>query len=219
MSDVRADVRSYYEEEARLGLRRLLKGRRVELRNEFLLLLEREGHRSVLDLGAGPGHDGQGFVEAGIRFIGVDIAHGNCLLAAEADITVVQGSIAAPPFRPQSFDAGWSMSTLMHVPEDQAVEALADMTTPLREGAPFVVGLWGGERRDVIDGSKIEGRQRLFSLRPLTRNRELLEACGSVEHTLTWNVGPDDWEYQVFRIRIRGRRAAGHDSGEEWPAR
>lgn len=204
MSDVRAELRSYYEEEARLGLRRPLRGRRVELREEFLVLLEREGRRSVLDLGAGPGRDGQAFVEAGLFFIGVDLAHGNCVLAAEADITVVQGSIAAPPFRPKSFDAGWSMSTLMHVPEDQIVEALAAVMIPLRAGAPFVVGLWGGERRDVIDGSKIEGQRRLFSLRSLARNRELLQACGSVEQALRWNVGPDGWAYQVFRVRAGG---------------
>ncbi len=206
MSDVRADLRSYYEEEARLGLRLGCppRGRRAEFGQEFLALLEREGRHSVLDLGAGPARDGQAFVDAGHHYVGLDLAHGNATLAARAGMTVVHGSIAAPPLRPQSFDAGWSMSTLMHIPEDEVTLTLAAMVTPLRPGSPLAVGLWGGDLGEVNDSS-IDGQRRHFSLRPFAHNQALLATCGSIEQASLWDIGPDDWEYHIFLVRPGGQ--------------
>lgn len=157
----------------------------------------------MLDFGAGPGRDGEGFLAADRRFVGVDLAHGNCVIAAETGVTVVQGSVAAPPFRAGSFDAGWSMSTLMHLPEAEVPAALDAMTTPLRPGAPLLIGLWGGDQPDVIDESGIDGQRRLFNLRSFDRNRELVEACGPVEQASQWDVIEQGWHYQVFQLRVR----------------
>ncbi len=205
MGYVQADLRSYYEEEARLGLRlgRPPKGQRAEFCREFLTLLQREKRQSVLDFGAGPARDGRAFVDAGHLYIGVDLAHGNAILAAEAGMTVIQGSMAAPPLRPRSFDAGWSMSTLMHIPEDESAATLAAMVTALCPGAPLAVGLWGGELGDVNESS-VDGHQRLFSLRPFIRNQELLAVCGSIEQAAVWDIGLDGWEYHTFTVRVRG---------------
>jgi len=199
---VESDLRSYYEREAELGTRTELRGRRIELRDEFIVLLREERCRSLLDLGSGPGLDGAVFVEAGLRYAGLDLAQGNGVLAAGAGLSVVQGSIARPPFRPAAFDAGWSMSTFMHVPADEAATVAAGMVGPLRPGAPLLVGLWGGTPRDEIDDTKIEGERRLFSLRSVEHNRQLLAAGGATEHRSTWEVGPDGWEYQVFLVRV-----------------
>lgn len=197
----RADLRSYYEREAEIQGRPEIRGFRIELRDQFIGLLRSEQRRSVLDLGSGPGLDGRAFVEAGVRYVGLDLAHGNGVLAARTGLSVVHGSIAAPPFRPHSFDAGWSMSTFMHVPADEAAVAATAMCGPVRPGGPLLVGVWGGTRRDEIDDSKIEGERRLYSLRPVDHNRRLLEAGGTVEHRWTSDAGPDGWEYQVFLIR------------------
>lgn len=116
MDSVQQSLRAYYEEEARLRLRKPVTGRRVELRDEFLTLLRAEGRRSVVDFGAGPGRDGEALVIEGLDYVGLDLANANGVLAAERGITVVQGSVDAPPIRAESFDAGWSMSTLMHIP-------------------------------------------------------------------------------------------------------
>jgi SAM-dependent methyltransferase len=198
---VQADLRSYYEHEAQLGTRTEVRGMRVALRDEFVELLRTEHCRSVVDLGSGPGLDGVTFAEAGLRYVGIDLAHGNGVLAAHAGLSVVQGSIARPPLRPGSFDAGWSMSTFMHVPAEEAAAVAAGMVAPVRAGGPLLVGLWGGTPRDEIDDTMIIGERRLFSLRSVDHNRQLLGAGGDVQHRSTFDVGPDDWEYQVFLIR------------------
>ena len=202
MADVLADLRSYYEAEAEQGLRRELTGRRVELRDEFITLLREERRRSVVDFGAGPGGDVAGFDAAGMQALGLDLSHGNGVLAAANGLAVLQASLAAPPLRPASFQAGWSMSTLMHVPESDVPAALGAMAAVLEPGAPLFVGQWGGQLGDQIDTDKIEGQRRLFSLRSFERNCLLLSGVGQVATSELWPVGPPGWEYHLTLVRI-----------------
>jgi SAM-dependent methyltransferase len=204
MDAAEQDLRSYYEEEARLRLREPPTGRRVELRDEFVALLHAQGRRSIIDFGAGPGRDAEAFVAAGLDVVGLDLAHANGVLAAERGACVVQASVGAPPFRPGSFDAGWCMSTLMHLRQDDVPGTLSAMTAVLRRGAPLVIGVWGGEQGDILAGTPLAGLQRLFSLRSFGVNQRLLAACGEIEHATTWDLGPDEWEYQVFQLRVGG---------------
>jgi SAM-dependent methyltransferase len=202
MDVARQNLRAYYEEEARLRLRKPVAGGRVELRDEFVTLLEAESRRSIVDFGAGPGRDGEAFIAAGFNFVGLDLAHANTVLASQRGVRVVQGSIDAPPFQQRAFDAGWSMSTLMHFRAVDVPETLSAMTAPLRQGAPLFVGVWGGDQGDIIGEFGLDGHQRLFSLRPFEVNLRLFAACGDVEHATTWDYGPDEWQYQVFKLRV-----------------
>ena len=149
-TDPVADLRRYYETEAELRRRRgpVRRGLRREVRAEFLDLLAAERRHSVLELGAGPGRDGEAFAAAGHHHVGLDLAHGNGRLAAEVGLTVVQASITAAPVRPGSFDAGWSMSTLMHLPPFDAGVALGELVGALRPGSPAVLGQWGREQEE-----------------------------------------------------------------------
>lgn len=201
MSDINSELRSYYEEEASRGLRtKPLAGPRVELRNRFIERLRREGRDRVVDFGAGPGRDCAGFLEAGIDVVGIDLAHTNGVVAAAAGLTVIHGSVLAPPFRTESFDAGWSMSTLMHLAEDDMAVAVVAMAAVLLPGAPLQVALWGGDTGDWTDET-IVGQRRRFFLRPLDLNTEILAAVGHVESTEEWDFG-DTGRYHVLSVRV-----------------
>ncbi len=198
----RHDAKAYYEEEARLGLRGQPHGRRVDPRSQFIEQLHSEERRSVIDLGAGPGGDTLELANAGLSAVGVDLAFGNAKLAAERGTTIIPAALDALPLATDSFDAGWCISVLMHIPEHQVETTLAEMVRPLRSGAPLVMGIWGGEREDAIDDYRIAGQRRLFSLRPLELNRSLLETCGEVERCESWGLSEDGQEYQVFVVRV-----------------
>lgn len=203
MSDRQAELRDYYEEEARQGLRRELRGRRSELRDAFIELLHSEQRSSVVDFGAGPGRDGEGFCAAGIQFVGLDLAHANGTLAATRDLTVLQGSVMAPPLRARSFDAGWCMSTLMHLTvaeADVAIRAMADVLTP---GAPMLIGVWGGDGQEERE-SNIDGFDRQFSLRTPEENQAIFSQAGTIDRRETWDAMTHGWHYQVFQLRVAG---------------
>jgi SAM-dependent methyltransferase len=200
------DLRSFYEAEAKLGTRGTPTGRRVDLRARYIELLASEGRRSVVDFGAGPGTDGPAFVEAGLDYVGVDLAHGNGVLARDRGLTVLQGSVITPPLRPRSFEAGWSMSTLMHLKATEFQPALTAMVALLTPGSPFLIGTWGGRDEDlvVVDESKIDGQRRDFHLRTYDENRHLFASVCPIEHEDRWDSDSGGtWEdYQIFQLRV-----------------
>lgn len=196
------ELRAFYEREAAARTRAELRTRRRDIQAAYLALLAEEGRHSVLDAGAGPGLDGAGFAAAGHRFVGIDLAKGNGLLAAERGLIVVQGSITALPIRPHAFDAGWSMSTLMHLESDDMVTAVGQIVEALRPGAPLSVGLWGLESEVATwDGADPPGPRRTFHLRSFDHNRSVLATGGTIEVAEPMEALADGWDYHLFRIR------------------
>lgn len=199
----RRQLQAFYNREAELGLRTSLSPLRNTIRQQFMEQLALERCHSVVDFGSGPGLDGRGFVAAGHRYVGLDIAHANCVAAATDNLAVMHGSVLNPPFRPGSFDAGWSMSTLMHLSVTDSVHAAKGMARSLKAGAPLMVGLWGGETETVwVDENTIQGRSRQFHQRTPASNREILAHAGTVEHETIWeSKANSDEHYQLFLIR------------------
>ena len=162
----------------------------------------------MVDIGAGPGRDGEAFRAAGFRFVGVDLAIGNARLAADQGVDVLQGSITDLPIRSATFDAGWSLSTLMHLDEVAAGRAVDELARVLRPGAPVLIGLWGREAEGLqIEDRDLPGSRRPFHHRSFDHNRELLAARADVEEASLWVAAADDADYQVFRLRTRSTAA------------
>ncbi len=203
-----AEIRSYYEAEADQASRRPRAGVRADLIGDFTELLVAEGRWSVVDFGAGPGHDLAVFAAAGLHAIGIDLAVGNARLAADSGTTIVPGSILWPPLRPGSMAAGWSTSVLMHLDADDAARAVDAMAAIVEPGAPILVGTWGRmDDRTVHEvDANIVGERRSFHARSLAENLALLSAAGHVEQTQTWDGwNPEGrWRYQVFVVRTLG---------------
>lgn len=203
MSHKHADLEEYYEKEAKLRKRGKPREQRVRLQDTFIELLHAERRSSVVDFGAGPGQDGDRFEAADVHYVGLDQAHGNGVLAAERDIVTIQGSITAAPFRAAAFDAGWSMSTLMHLDEADAAVAVAQMAATLRPGAPFLLGMWGCEAEDSVRQSDgVPGATRPFHVRSFAHNQAILSEHGAVDRADRWVGASGDWDYHVLRLRV-----------------
>lgn len=196
------DVRDYYEHEAKLRRRRPVRGRRLDLRTDFVEHLAADGRGSVIDLGGGPGGDAQAFRAAGHDAVGIDLAIGNAALAAEVGLLAIHGSVTHLPIRSSSFDAGWSMSVLMHLDAPAMAASVAELTRVLRPGAPAVIGIWGRESEGlVVEPDELPGSQRPFHLRSFATNRRLVAACGPIERAERWPDAAPGEDYQVFWVR------------------
>ena len=201
MDRVRADLVRFYEHEATHRLRGRPSGWRVDWLHEFVRLLTSEVRRSVLDIGAGPASDAVPFLDAGIDYTGVDLATANAALAAEAGARVIPASMFDLPFRDGTFDACWSMSTLMHAPTDQVDAAMRSICRNLVAGSPVMIGQWGGTVGDIDSDHAVPGLPRLFSLRTADQNRALLEVHGTIERWEVRDAGPAGWEYHTAVLR------------------
>lgn len=196
------DLAAYYEREAAARARTGRAGRREELLADFVEWLCAESSHSVLDVGAGPGRDGRPFVDAGLSYLGVDLAHGNALLAAELGLDVVQGSLFELPVRTRSVDAVWTMSTLLHVPDVRFDAAMAAIVSCVRPGGLVAVGLWGGTDREGVIETDHFDPPRFFSLRNHNRIRSMLAQHGRPELFETWDADPGPWDYQFAVLRV-----------------
>jgi SAM-dependent methyltransferase len=159
----------------------------------------------VLEIGTGPGRDAAAFVEAGCRCTGVDLSAEHARRASVVGVAAAVASVRALPFPDGRFDAAWSMSTLMHVPEVAIDGALDELRRVLAPGAVAAIGVWGGADVEGITGNDRIEPPRLFSRRTDERWAAMLGArIGPVERFTTWFDGqPGDYWYQFAVVRRR----------------
>ena len=199
-SAIEAELVRYYDQESAERADRAIDPPRVEARTGFLARVVAEGRRSLLEIGIGPGRDAAAFVAAGIATVGVDLSSEHARRARALGASVTVGSVRALPFADGAFDALWTMSTLMHVPDVAIAAALSELRRVLAPGAVGAIGVWGG--RDLEHRSDVDRYDppRFFSRRSDDRWRALLATIGEVEAFEAW-PGDDDFWYQWAVVR------------------
>jgi SAM-dependent methyltransferase len=187
------DLVTYYDNEVQERAGRELPAERVARRGAYIEQLRAEGRRSVLEVGTGPGRDGTAFAQAGLDYTGVDLAPASVAVCRALGLDVQVASALDLPFADGTFDAGWTMSTLLHVADADLDAALAEIVRVLRPAAPLAVGLWGG--RDLEEASP-----RFFRFRSDEKVRAALGLHGAIEYWETWQ-GSSELHYQFAVLR------------------
>jgi SAM-dependent methyltransferase len=203
------DLRSYYDAELPTRARRAVDPERAARRDRFMRLLAIERRRTLLEVGCGPGRDGEHFARAGLEYVGVDLAPAAVAYCRRLGLRAEQASVLELPFDDASFDAGWTMSTLLHVADDDLQAALSELARVLAPGAPLVVGLWGGAPREELHNDGTTRRPpRFFAVRSDDGLRHALSTIGSIAAFDTWpHPEPDSGlHYQLAEVRIERRR-------------
>lgn len=189
-------MRAYYDVElAERETRPLPAERRTRL-SAFVDLCRGRGAASVLEVGCGAGRDGVVISRAGLAYTGVDLSVTGAQICRRLGLRAAQASAVGLPFRDASFDAAWCMSTLMHLPGDDIVQALFELRRVIRPGGFVEVGVWGADTSRAV----VDARGRLFRHRTDQELAELLSAVGSVEAFETWDRRADTGHYQWARV-------------------
>lgn len=197
------DLIAYYTGELQSRVDRDLPGPRVARRTAYLEQLHDEGRGTVLEIGCGPGRDGAAIAVAGFTYTGVDLSPASVEACRALGLHAEVASVLELPFADATFDAGWTMSTLLHVADEDLDQALGEIARVLRPGAPLAVGLWGDvtASEHVWEDGKGYGPGRFFSIRPDDGVRSVLEQYGEVEQWATWD---DDramhYQWAVLRL-------------------
>ncbi|AKU16748.1 class I SAM-dependent methyltransferase [Luteipulveratus mongoliensis] len=202
-AQLEADLVTYYDSEAAERTVRALPPEREAARSSYADLLGRENRASVLEIGSGPGRDGVALRDTGLRYTGVDLAPESVALCRQEGLDVHVASVHELPFEDDAFEAGWTMSTLLHVPDTDLDSALGEIVRVLRPGAPLAVGVWGAaqSREETWDEGTGFG-PRFFSLRSDADLREQLASYGEIEEFRTW-PGHGGLHYQWAVLRCR----------------
>ncbi|GAB3588928.1 hypothetical protein GCM10027446_00040 [Angustibacter peucedani] len=165
---------------------------------EFAGHLRATGARHVLEVGCGAGRDGVLLEQSGSACTGVDLAAAAVRLCRERGLDAVLASATRLPFVDASFDAAWSMSTLMHLPGDGFALAVAELRRVVRSGGRVEIGVWGApddRERTLPDG-------RYFRHRSEATLRRDLAPLGDVVALDTWDWREDGGHYQWVRVVV-----------------
>jgi SAM-dependent methyltransferase len=197
---VESDTAAYYDAEGGLRMERPLDERRVAARTRFLATLAPSCR--VLEIGSGPGRDAISFVAAGHRYTAVDLSFGHAQRCHSTGAPAAQASVRQLPFATGAFDAVWTMSTLMHVPDAVIEGALGEIRRVLVRDGVLVAGVWGGT--DTVEWHERDIGRRLFSLRTDDRWRSMLAGVGTIEAFESWTDDDATDTYQYAIVRVRG---------------
>jgi SAM-dependent methyltransferase len=198
MGNHEPELKAFYDRQAPERDRRVPDPRREAARQEFIGALIAARRHTVLEIGCGTGADGLAFKAAGIRYTGIDLSEQNVRLARAKHLEAVVGSVRELPFASGTFSAGWTMSTLLHVPNQDLPDVLAETTRVLVGGAPLAVGLWSGNDEEGIVVDDDFAPYRFYSRRTDDTVRRLFGEHGLVSGFTTWDRPDLGRHYQFF---------------------
>ena len=203
MTDLETELATFYDRQAPQRAARNPPPPRIQRRDDFIALLRLEHRGSVIEIGTGTGQDATALQSSGLAVSGIDLSAEHVRHCREGGIDARQASLFDIPFEDGTFDAGWTMSTLLHVPDTRLGDALTEITRVLAPGAPLAIGLWGGPDIEQHLTHREIQLPRFFSWRSDARIRELLMPHGTLERFETWPDSDPDSElhYQYCLLR------------------
>ncbi|GAA1949493.1 hypothetical protein GCM10009798_05870 [Nocardioides panacihumi] len=202
MSDVEAVHRRFYDTELPERATRPLGDQRERQVREFAEQCLAERLPRVVEIGCGGGRDARVIADAGLDYTGVDLSPVGARVCRDLGLRACAGSAVALPFADDSFDAGWTMSTLMHLPGAGMSQALAELRRVLRPGALLEIGVWGA----AADGEWFDAHGRYFRHRTDDDLRRALGLVGDVVAFAAWDqLDESGAHYQWARVRVGGR--------------
>jgi SAM-dependent methyltransferase len=151
--DLKAEERDGYE----------IASWKVEERDWFLSLLQREQKQSLLEIGSGPGQFGRFFQDKGLDVICTDLSSEMVRLCREKGLTAYEMDFLNLYYPDRSFDAVFALNCLLHVPTSDLPRVLGTIQALLNPGGLFYMGVYGGREYEGIWPDDRYEPKRFFS--------------------------------------------------------
>jgi SAM-dependent methyltransferase len=199
MTELDEVLRRYYDTELEERVSRPLGADRERHLHDFVGRCTAEGRPRVLEVGCGAGRDGRVMADAGLEYVGVDLSVTGATICQRLGLRAAEASAIALPFATDSFDAAWSMSTLMHLRGDGMRRALVELERVVVPGGLVEIGVWGTD----VDGERTDEHGRYFRHRTGDDLQALLATVGTIVSFETWDYLDDDGaHYQWAQLRV-----------------
>lgn len=172
--ELRAGLRESYGRKARERGLSAVKPWKAEERLRFLALLQEEERRTLLELGAGPGKDGEFFRDHGLDVLCTDLSPEMVALCEGKGLAARMMDLLDLDLPPGTFDAVYALNCLLHVPDRELPAVLRGIRAALKPGGLFYLGVYGGKDHEGVWEDDPYEPKRFFSLRTDQRLREIV---------------------------------------------
>ncbi len=136
---------------------------KVTERQQFLALLQQEGKKTLLEIGAGTGTDSLFFQHNGMRVVCTDLSPAMVELCKEKGLEAHVMDFLSLDFPPASFEAMYALNCLLHVPTSDLPRVLEKLHSLLCVGGLFILGVYGGKEEEGIHESDWHQPPRFFA--------------------------------------------------------
>ena len=158
-------LREYYDRDARRRAATTHSTWKMVAREATLALIQSEGKRTLLEIGAGPGRDALFFQKNGLEVICTDLSPAMVAFCQANGLTAYVKDFASLDFATGTFDVIYAMNCLLHVPNEAMPAILANLRRMLAPGGLFYFGTYGGKNEESqFAGGPIPG-SRYFVFR------------------------------------------------------
>ncbi|NOV03015.1 class I SAM-dependent methyltransferase [Paenibacillus planticolens] len=191
-SEVKQVLKTSYDQQARLRNGETMQSWKIDELDRFIAKLNRQapaggGGKRVLDLGSGPGHQADYLREHGCDVVCIDLSDEMVAICREKGLEAFAMDFFALDLPPASFDAVWSMNTLLHVPKCSLKQVLENIERVLKPEGFFYLGLYGGYESEGIWENDSYRPQRFFAFYEDAQIQERVGEVFDIEH---FNVLP-----------------------------
>ena len=160
---LRENLRKTYNKYAQERETNRMQGWKMEERSKFLSLLQKERKQTLLEIGAGTGHDSKFFQEQGLEVVCIDLSPAMVELCRQKDLTAYVMDMADIQLPANSFDAVYSMNSLLHLTKTEFPWVLLQVDRLLRVDGVFFIGMYGGRDYEGVWENDSYDPKRFFS--------------------------------------------------------
>ena len=172
--ELRAGLRESYDRKARERNLRSVQPWKAKERLRFLAMLRSEGARNLLELGAGPGKDGEFFRDHGLYVVCTDLSPEMIELCESKGLAARVMDLSDLDFPSDTFDAVYALNCLLHLPCRELPAALRGIRTVLKPGGLFYLGVYGGKDHEGVWACDPYEPKRFFSFHTDERLEEMV---------------------------------------------
>ena len=173
---------------------------KAQERRRFLDLLRERGAASLLEVGAGPGHDSLYFQDHGLRVLCTDLSPDMVERCKAKGLDARVADFLHLGVPSASFDAVYALNCLLHVPTPDLPRVLQALSEVLVPGGLLYVGTWGGENQEGPVADPRYPVPRFFAFRTDEAMRHLLTGQFDLLSFAAFDRG-DNGHFQSFILQ------------------
>jgi SAM-dependent methyltransferase len=158
-----ADLRYAYNLSAPDRQQKNVSAWKLQERQAFLDLLQREEKATLLEIGAGTGKDSKFFQDNGLQVVSTDLSPEMVQLCHDKGLEAYEMDFKNLAFPKENFDAIYALSCLLHVPKNDLPEILNSLNNLLKPTGLFFMSVYGGPDTEGIWEKDYHRPKRFFS--------------------------------------------------------
>lgn len=162
-NNLKDNLRETYDKYAQERESSVMQDWKIAERALFLTVLQNEHKHKLLEIGVGTGRDSKFFQDEGFDVTCIDLSPAMVEHCRQKGLSAYVMDMNAIDLPEASFDAVFSMNSLLHLPKDEFSQVLLRIHSLLRADGLFYIGMYGGYDFEGILENDAYTPKRFFS--------------------------------------------------------